>query len=374
MTVRNHRIRLAANSYIKNLASDRVTYSSQLSSFPYSNSQLDLRAKVYKFGGRFTISASNKEIYINDGSDKTVSLTVGEYTTPVLLASHIQTQLNASSSNWTCTYSTTTFKFTIAHTGSAVLRLSQTTNSIWSTIGFTTNIDLTNTSFTADQIRVHTTESIIWDLGASSNITFFAIIGLINETFNISSSATCKLYANSLNSWTAPPLDVTLTRSDKGIFHFLDDLTTSTYRWWKFELTDISNTLGPNISLSHIYLGDYVTFLERDVAHGYNKTMIDPSTVTTAESGALYFDTKSKFASFSELRLDILKRADKDALESLFYRTGKTIPFYCSIDPLSYYTDTIDELTKFVYFSSEPNFIHTFRDMFSTSLNLREAV
>lgn len=374
MTVRNHRIRLAANNFLKTLDSARVTYSSQLTTFPYSNSQLDLRSKVFKFGGRFTIDSTNKNLYINDGSPITISLDENDYTTPDLLAAEIQSKLNASSSGWTCTYSSTTFKFTISNTGSVSLRLSVSTNAIWDTIGFTTTSDLTDTSFTADQIRVHTSESIVWDLGASSEITFFAIVGKINETFNFSSSATLKLYANSLDDWSAPPLDVTLTRSDYGIFHFLDNLDTSTYRWWKFEITDVGNTLGPNISMSHIYLGDYLTFTNRDVGHGYNKAMIDPSIVTVAESGAMYFDTKSKFASFSELKLDILERTDKDYLESLFYRTGKTIPFYCSIDPLSYYTTNIYELTKFVYFTSEPYFNHTFRDMFTTTLNVRENV
>lgn len=374
MTLRNHRIRLAGNSAIKGLDPSRVTYSSQLTAFPYSNSQLDHRSKVFKFSGRFKITASNKHIYINDGAPKDVSLDVADYATPTLLAAHIQTKLNAASSNWTCTYSTSTFKFTITHNTLATLSLSNNTNALWDTIGFTTGVDIPGTSFTGDQQRNHTTEEIVWDLGSSTEVSFFAMLGLVNQTFNISDVATIKLYANSLNSWATPPLDVTLTRSDRGVFHFLDDLATCTYRWWKLEITDRLNPIGPNLSIAHIYAGNYLTFTERDIGHGYNKAMIDSSVVSTAEGGALYFDLKPKFAAFTELRLDILKRDDKDALEAFFYRVGKTVPFYCSIDPTLTYTDDISELTKFVYFSAEPSFNHTFRDMFSTAMNVREVV
>jgi hypothetical protein len=374
MTVRNDKIRFMANSWIKLLDSSRVTYSSQLTAFPYTNSQNDIRSKVFKFSGRFTITATTKYIYINDGSDKTIELSAGEYTTPTILAAHIQTQLNASSSNWTCTYSTTTFKFTIANTGSVTLRLSETTSSTWNILGFTTSSDLTDTSFVANEQRNHTSESIVWDLGSSAPITFFAVIGKVNETFNISDTATITLQANSVNDFSSPPLDETLTRTDLGIFKFLDDLTDYTYRYWKFEITDVLNTIGPNISISHIYLGDYLDFTNRGVAHGYGKTMTDPSNISISECGSLYADSKPKFTNFSDLRLDILERSNKDYLEAMFYKVGKTIPFYCSIDPLGTYTTNLHELTKFVFFNSEPVFIHTFRDMFSTSISLREGV
>lgn len=374
MTLRNHRIRLAGNSAIKSLDPSRVVYSSQLAAFPYSNSQLDHRSKVFKFSGRFKITASNKHIHIDTGAPIDVTITEGDYTTPTLLAAEIAYRLNLASSGWACTYSLTTFKFSITHNTSATLTLSNNTNAIWSTIGFTTGVDLTGTSFTADQQRNHTSEEIVWDLGASTQVSFFAMIGLVNETFNISDVATIKLYANSINNWAAPPLDRTLTRSDRGVFHFLDDLTVNSYRYWKLEITDMLNPLGSNLSIAHIYAGPYLTFAERDVGHSYSKTMVDGSVVSTAEGGALYFDLKPKYAAFTELRLDILKRDDKDALEAFFYTNGKTIPFYCSIDPTLTYTDDISELTKFVYFSSEPSFSHTFRDMFSTAMNVREAV
>lgn len=375
MTVRNHRIRMAANSSIKNLASDRVTFSSELAAFPYTNCQHDLRSKVYKFSGRFKITASNKHIYVRKNPDDLdVVLVEGSYATGALLAAHIQTQLNAVSSGWACTYSSTTFKFTITNTGAVVLVLETTTNAIWDAIGYTTGVDLAGTSFVADQIRNHTTEEIVWDLGASTEITFFSMIGLVNQTFNISDVATINLYANSINDFTSPPLSRTLTRSDRGVFEFLDDLTVTSFRWWKLEFEDRTNTLGPNLSLSHIYLGNYLTFENREVGHNYNKAMIDPSVVSTSEGGSLYFDTKPKFSAFTELRLDILTRDNKDDLEAMFYRVGKTVPFYCSIDPLKTYTDDVSELTKFVYFSAEPSFNHTFRDMFSTALNVREAV
>ena len=105
------------------------TFSSEQASFPGSNLVNTSRSGVWKPAGNFEVKSTNKNIYINDGADKTVTLTEGSYTYATL-AAHIQTRLNAASSNWTCTYDNVlTFKFTITRSsGTKVLRKSQTTN------------------------------------------------------------------------------------------------------------------------------------------------------------------------------------------------------------------------------------------------------
>ena len=92
MTTRNHRCRFAANNFIKNLASAKTLYSSQLSTFPFSNTQSDIRSKVWKPSGYFLIDSTNKYIYIDDGTGKIIDITESStaYTTPELLATEIQ--------------------------------------------------------------------------------------------------------------------------------------------------------------------------------------------------------------------------------------------------------------------------------------------
>lgn len=90
----------------------------------------------------YNVTSSNNIVPINDGSNKTVTITPGSYTA-IQLALAIQTALNSSSSGWTCTYNANTYKITISGTATFVLRFGTvTTNSIARTIGFS-NTDIT---------------------------------------------------------------------------------------------------------------------------------------------------------------------------------------------------------------------------------------
>lgn len=93
MITTNPRIRFCENNMIT--AGSVMDYSSQLSEFPFSNCYNSERTKVWKPAGFFLITTSNNKLYINDGSDKTATITSGEYISPALLATQIQTQLNA---------------------------------------------------------------------------------------------------------------------------------------------------------------------------------------------------------------------------------------------------------------------------------------
>lgn len=373
--MRNHTLRFMDNNLAALLPMTYITKSSEVSGFPFANTRNDKRSQYWKPQGFFKITATNNQVYINDGSPKTITVPVAGYTSPASLATAIQTALNAASSGWTVTYSSVTFSFVIARSGTATLVLTTSLNSIWDTIGFTTGLDLTGTSFPADQQRNHTHEEIQWDFTAQREITFFAMISPIDQAFNISTTAVVNIKANNVNNFDAAPLDVDLEVNPKGLFHFFDDIEDTTYRYWKLTIIDRLNPSGPEgFKFSHIYLGDHFTFEQRAVEHGYQKTYIDPSATSEAESGTLFFDKKIKYREFSGLNLAILKRDQKDALEQMFQETGISTPFYISVDPLMLYTNTLAELTGLFRFSDAPSFTHSFRDFFSTSVNFKEVI
>lgn len=376
MATRVPNVRFMENNYAE-LISASITKSSELASFPFSNAINKFRSLVWKPSGHFEITTSNQELYINDGADKTVSITVGDYDTPDDLATQIQTDLNAASSNWTVVYDAGSgdYSFKISNSGSVSLRLSQTSNAIWDDIGYTTSTDLTGTSFTADQQRNHTDEYCIFDLGTNQSMTFFAAISPLDELFSISSNATIKLEASNLNQWTAPPLTVTLSRLDGGIFQFMDDLDDTSYRYWRFHIVDKKNPNGPEgLSLGHIYLGDYITLTSRGIGRRFTKKVVDSSDTLTSQNGSLYFNEKTKYTTLSGMNISYLPREDKDTLEQMFFDLGRTTPFYVSLDPLTNISDNLDEFTKYVVFSSEPTFNHVFSDKFTMNIELRELI
>lgn len=383
MAIRIKNIRFAENNHAE-LTNQAIDYSSQLSSFPFTNAINKFRSKVWKPSGYFRVVSTqtngvnpNNKIYINDGSNKTATVATGEYTTPTLLCTAIASALNAVSSAWTCTYDTAgeTYKFTIAHTGSATLRLSQTTDSIASMIGFTSLTDQTGVSFEANEQRNHLYEEVIFDLGYITPITFFALIGPLDEVFSISNSATITLQGNNLNEWNSPPFELVIDHNDKGCMRFLDDQDDTSFRYWRVEIDDKYNSGGPNaISIGHLYLGDYSTVTSRNVASGFSKALSDPSNRSISENGAIYFDRKTKYTVFTGINLDFMSRADKDTIRGIFEILGTTTPFYLSLDPTNAISDSIDEFTKYVIFDREPTYNHVKTDTFSIGMDFREVL
>lgn len=375
MTTRNHRIRFCDNNLAAGSAAT-VTASSAQAAYPLTNLFNSYRFKQWRPAGNFTIDSTNNKIYINDGTDRTITLTSANYTYATL-ASHIQTQLNASSSNWTCTYSTTTFKFTIGRSsGTSTLRFATTTTAAWDTLGYTYLVDTSaGTGLVANEIRCHTAEYIDIDLGVASAITFLALLGPLGEIFSLSDSATVYLYGNTTSSMTSPALAVTLSPDTHGIYEFIDDETDTTYRYWRLKIVDRTNTAGPlSFKFGHLYLGDYATIEARNVAAGIDKRQVDTALAQESEGGALFFQTGIKYTLFDQVSITYMDAADRLTLEQAFYDLGKSTPFYVSFDPTLLVSTSASELTRYVVFNSDPVFTHIKADIWSVRLSFREVM
>ncbi len=375
MTTVPSSLRLMCNN-CADVSTDRLEYSSQKSGYPVTNCLSNqIRSKVWRPTGHFEITDSNNKIYINDGSDKTVTLTNGHYATAAALATHVQTQLNASSSSWTCAYSSTTFKFTIGHTGSATLRFSQTSNDVWDTLGYIGTSDESGTSWVSDAQRNHTHEYITFDFGYNQRVKFIALISPKDIVFPFSDSATIKIQASNTENWDDPDIEEDLEFDEKGAFLFLDPDEDTSYRYWRIYLEDKLNPDGPEIfKIGILYIGDYVSFPERPVAYGFNKGFDDPSIGSESESGVRYFDQKIQASFFRNIQIEHAERDDKDQVEEIFERYGIHTPFFVSIDPEKEYSDSLSETTKYVFFEDKPGQVHTTRDFYTLQFSFREVI
>jgi len=382
-TTINNRIRFMNNNHAQ-LTTGQITFSSELAAFPQSNVINPFRSKVWRPSGRFEVrdgtgaGSANNLLYINDGADKTVTLTTGDYITPDILATEIQTQLNTVSTGWTVTYNATSgdYRFKISHASNHVLKVSSTTDAFWDDLGFIGSVDLTiSTEIYADEQRNHTSEFVTYDLGYNASIQFFAVIAPLNVEFPFSTDATITLSGNNLDQWDSPPLQVTLTPTIGGIMRFLDDIEDTGYRYWRFEYQDKQNTEGPTgVQLSYMYLGTYTTLTDRNISNGFEKTIVDPSEVQESENGSLYFDERTKYAVFRNAGIQYLNKTDRDTLEQLYHDFGLTTPLFISLDPTTCVSNDLYDLTKYMVFSRDPGFKHVIRDLFNMTLNFREVV
>lgn len=365
------KIRFMNNNFMER----SMTYSSQQSSFPASNAVNTSRSRVWKPAGNFEVTTSNNLIYINDGSNKTATLTVGAYTYTTL-AAHVQTQLNAVSSNWTCVYNdTTTFKFTIDRSsGTKVLRKSQTTNAAWDMLGYTGMNDISAVTFVADEQRNHTSEWLVCDLGVPQQATFCGILSAIDAIFTLSATATVKCQGNNIDFWTSPPVDITIPVGNISAMKMLDDDNEATYRYWKVEIIDRLNYLGPNgLEFAYIYVGDHKTITLSNYATGFSKELTDPSPILQSEGGSLFFEKRPRYLTISNGSIQLLRGTERDEIEQLFYDLGTREPFFVSIDPGVSVSLNLEELTRFVVMTRPPTLDHVIRDYYNFSFDMREA-
>lgn len=376
MSTDNPRIRFMANN-LASLNVNAFSFSSETTGFEASNAFNSFRSSTWRTTGHFEITTSNQNLYINDGSDKTAIITAASYTTAEALRAEIQTQLNTVSSGWTVAYDSPagTYSFTLSNSGSVTLRLSQTTNAIHNTLGFTSTTDQTGLTFNANEQRNHTNEFIKFDFGYITPVTFIGVIGDIAESFGLSSTANVTLEGNNIDDFTAPPFSSTLTITEQGIYQFNVTDPITSYRFWRLNFVDQFNSIqGPNLEFGNIYMGDFQTLERQNLTVGFRDTLVDPSTRTESQGGVLFFDKRTKYTDLSNITIRYLEDADKQVIKDVFANVGTTEPFYVSLDPQLQINSDITEFTKFVIFNDEPTFTSIGSCFFNTVLNLREVV
>lgn len=361
------KIRFANNNYL----SASATHSTFDSSYPFANIYDTRRGLVGVFRGNFTVTAGeNDKLYINDGTDKTVTLAAAEYT-GTTLASHIQTQLNAASTNWICTYSTSTYLFTVNRTsGTAALRFSQTTNAAWDMLGFIGLTDDSTPSFVSDESRIHSEEWIKIDIGISQEVGFVGIVGPISEAFGISDTAVLKIEGNSIDDFSAPPTSIAMQVSDLGAFAYPD----VSHRFWRLSIKDRQNTGGPSaLKIGYLSISSIVAVGNSSISTGFQAGYIDPSILLVSENGTRYHDTRQKYFTLSGEIQAAFGDSRRD-LEQFFYDYGTSEPFFMSIDAGLRVFENQGEVTKLVRFEAQPSLQNIIRDYFNVSLSVSEVV
>lgn len=370
MITTNKRIRFCENNFLPEAV--LLSFSSELSDFPFENALSDHRTEAWIPEGNFSINASNQKLYIDDGAQKTITIDVGNYSAATL-AAEIQTKLNASSTAFTVSYEDD-FVFKIENTSSVKLEFSNQTNAVWDVLGFTQTVDETGTSFLAGEVRIHTSEHATFDIGSSFNCPFFAMVSDADEVFPLSTNASVKIYGNSINDFSAPAYEKTIPVTEFGCFSF-DDENDTAFRYWKVEIVDRKNSEGiSSIRIGNIYLGDYRTLESRNLQNGFEIQFVDNSKQTEASNGALFFDSYTKYFKISNSTLGFLEESDRETVIDIFRKVGKTKPFYISLDPAGCFSSNLHMFTKIVVFDADVSFSHIINGIFSATISMREAV
>jgi hypothetical protein len=363
-----------ANNFVGE--TELVSTTSEAVGYPVENLFNPIRSKTFRFAGNYTITASNGTFYFNDGSARTAVVPPGSYTATTLATAIAAAAVTAGATATVVAsaYSTAPYVWKLTFNISVTLTLSTSTNAIWGVLGFTGSTDRTGTAFVADAARAHTHEQLTFYFGAPLSPTFVAMIGAIDEAFALSDTAVVSFMMSNINEWTSPPVNVTLSRTDAGIFAFLDSLASTAYEYGAIKIVDRENVAGAGIEIGHLYIGDHETVTTSNVGIGWKRTHTDQSRSQRSLNGTKYVAALPKYREFTGLAIGNIDPSEIEDIEQTIFDVGTSRPFYVSLDPMLEVSTSLEQLTLYAYLKSDGDIVHRIRDIYSIAIDIEEAV
>lgn len=302
---------------------------------PVSRLKDQLRSKTWRSASGWTIVAGfNDKIDFNRGGVKVATLTAGTYTSAALVT-HIIARMETADATpvWACSYSGSTFKFTI-NTSSESFTL------LWSSganaaaacakdLGWTVADTGSASSQTAPNASYQSRHWIKADL-----VTAAAVLGGIVVNHNSGATGTYTLQGNASDAWTSPTVNQALA-GDAAIR--IAYIATQTLRYWRLLIDDSGNALGYG-EVGIWFAGPY-TQPTVSYAVGFTKQWEELSDVTVAISGAHFQDEKSRRPTWG-LQWSEVVEADRAALAAAFALVPKGRCFFLSFDAVTTPTET----------------------------------
>jgi len=215
-----------------------------------------------------------------------------------------------------------------------------------------------------------TSTRITIDLGFPDNITALTLFAPLGEKLGITKEATIKFQADNVLDWTSPEVDETITLDNDDRLIYLTDIN---YRFVSLYIDDPTNPDGI-ISFADIYMGDHTTTTFRNVAPKFSWNHNDKTKVSKSLDGTTYFSTRKKYDSFDGLNFGLVEDTDRRIIEQLFNRVGISEWMPIAIDPGTYTTSSINDLTRLARFSKSLSARHVAFDRFNMNFALEEVI
>lgn len=335
--------------------------SSENASYPFLNSQdFNKRRKVWRTAGHFLIDSTNNKIVFREtvAVDLTATIVAAKYESDTTFFAAIKTALEAAgASTYTVSRDTTSNKIKIVSNGGGgggIFQLITTSVNFTcaDVIGFDTSANLTGAlTYTADVLRIHTSEYITFDFGSPINPTGFIAVADRNTALKLSQNATIKLEGSLTNNFASPEYSYTLTYSD----YILAKLNTSGLgeaRFWRFYIEDRENIYG-YLEFGAIMLGEHSTITRGCPAFPFATQLIDRTETVKSEGGHILVARRSP-TQLHRLNWELLDVASMEELESIYDNFGKHTAFFIAIDPNSAFSSNGNTWCRLVRFQDDP--------------------
>lgn len=281
------------------------------------------------------IAGFNDTIDVDRGGSYVAVVPAGNYSTGAALAAAVQAALVvACGGDWTVTYSTSTFKFTITSSlssGEFTLKPVSGPNAyktIITDLGWAADSTggLTTTGAAVYQSKAY----IKFDLSAAAGVNAVCLAGILPLT----SSGRIRIQGNATDVWTAPTYDQTLTASSQN-----DDLiglwlaSTQTLRWWRIVIDDPYRS-GGYIKVGVPYVGSYIQLAQGPKPKGAVRESHQSFSINkVGDSGGMFVDFKTP-ATLRSWDFDHITDAERRNLMTMQSTIGMRSQFF-AMDPVT---------------------------------------
>lgn len=309
-----------------------LSHSSEEAGLTAENIQSIFRTKKWRSDSGWNIVAGvNDKIDITEGvtGDAIATLTTGNYATPALMATEVQTKVDAAATDntWTCTYNSGTRKFTIGHDEVETGGIEWNTGASAATsagedLGYDTSADDTGGgSYVSDNVCRCSREWIGIDIAAATQCKKCSIV-----SHNFSSSAVVTLYRHNADDISAATAVDTITYDADFMILTFD----ATFQYWWIHVDDIDNS-DSYIEIGRAFLGDF-DVMTRALAGALTFSPVDPSIPSFSQEGAVGKNLKDQFFQAS-IDLTLMLEADRDLLLTIYNRVGAYGHMFVRLDP-----------------------------------------
>lgn len=353
-----------------------ITKSSEQASFPVNNLfNKERRSKVWRTDGYWFIESGKNTIVFNEGgSDLEATVTAKEYNSTSSFVSAVESAFDsAGSDNYTVTQnSDNKFEITNATGNNFTIKWTDSKSADMADIlGFSTDSDDSgNTTYTADQLRIHTSEWVQFDFGITTRPEAVILIGPRNAPIKISPTATIKLLGNETDVWTDPTFSKTITYDDEVMIEVdTSGFHTEGLRYWRLEIVD-QNPLG-YVELGAFFLGDFYTTTRGAAQFPFSSNLVDRTETTLSEGGQSFSDVREKTQGFN-LTFSILNTTEVEKLISIFETFGTGTPLFIQYDSNVAFSSDKNYYTRYVKFQSPPSYELVSPNNFSMNMSFLE--
>jgi hypothetical protein len=309
-----------------------------------------MRSKIWRSASGWTIYAGfNDKINFNRGGAKTATITAGTYATGAALCVAILAALEAADATpaWTCTYSGSTFQFTIGSDIAFTLLFAtgaDVATCVAKDIGFALADTSSGTSHTGASATYQSRHWIKVDLGSALSVTAAVAIN-----HNLSVSGTITLQGNATDAWTSPSfsqaLSTTMNETAASPAGRLAFFANPNVRYFRFLIDDVGNSAG-FAEVGILYLGPYVqpTY---NYSNSFRRPRRDLSAISKAVRGAHYQDLRPTGRLYGVQWTDF-PDADRAILEAALDLVPKGKNFFFAFDAVNDAANTV-----YLYFEED---------------------